>query len=154
MDWVNNPSFSNQVGLFPVLFFGSINERRQKIIDDLRAADIQTVTLVGYGSYRDKYIQRAKIVLNLHYYDSSIFEIFRVAHLLANEKCVVSESGKDESLEAPYRGAIEFSPYDGIVEKCRELLDNDTLRDRAEKGGFKAINSRSQKDILEKLLEK
>ncbi len=152
VEWVNNPSIGNAVPEFDVLFYGSINERRQKIIDALKAEGIQVVPLVGYGAYRDKYINRAKIVLNIHYYGSAIFEIFRVAHLLANQKCVVSESGKEYELEEPYMSAVGLVSYDQIVTECRELLADDELRETKAKVGFDSIKSRLQSDILKGLL--
>ena len=162
VDWVNNPSAGNAVGVYDVLFYGSINERRQKIIDDLRAAGIQVVTLVGYGAYRDKHIATARIVLNVHYYESGIFEIFRVAHLLANQKCVVSELGREPELEDPYRCNIKNTPmsycgvafayYENIVHMCKLLLENDKFREEVTKAGFEAIKSRPQADILRELV--
>ena len=81
-----------------VLFCGSMNERRMQIIQALKDSTLFDKPLViaqfvGYGAYRDKYIARSKIVLNMHYYTPGIFEIARVSYLLANKKCVVSEEG-------------------------------------------------------------
>jgi hypothetical protein len=58
-----------------------------------------------YGEERDALIARARIVLNVHYYESKVFEVVRVSYLLANRKCVLSESGSDIDLEAPSPGA-------------------------------------------------
>jgi len=152
VDWVNSPSLSAPVGVFDVIFYGSVNERRKKIIDDLRATGLNVVTLTGYGAYRDKYISRAKIVLNMHYYDSSIFEIFRVSHLLANAKCVVSEVGNDQVIEDLYLDGVAFTEYGKIVETCLELLSDDKKREEIADAGFKAIKTRPQSDILKGLV--
>ena len=142
----------NQAGVFDILFYGSINERRAKVIDALKATGKNVVNLVGYGAYRDKYISRAKIVLNMHYWDAAIFEIVRVSHLLANEKCVVSEYGKEPELEAPYWNGVAFSSYDKLVDTCLALLEDDELRTKMAKAGFDALRARKQAEFLKGLL--
>jgi hypothetical protein len=68
-----------------VLFYGSMNERRARVIAELRSMGLKAHAVFGvYGAARDELIARAKVVLNLHYYDSSIFELVRVSYLLAN----------------------------------------------------------------------
>jgi len=51
-----------------VLFYGSINERRKKIISELEKAGLKVKTLFGvYGRERDNWIARSKMVLNMHF---------------------------------------------------------------------------------------
>lgn len=145
------------VAPFDILFYGSMNDRRQKIINDLRAAGKSVVVVNGYGAYRDKYIQQATVVLNMHYYDTAIFEIVRVSHLLANQKCVVSEYGKDIKLENPYFTAngkvpVAFCTYEGLVEMCLKVLSNEILWKNVAREGFEVIKARLQVDILKELV--
>src|ERR1700677_226547 len=66
-----------------VLFYGSINERRSNAISAIQARGLNAQAVFGvYGAARDALIARAKVVLNLHYYDTSIFELVRVSYLL------------------------------------------------------------------------
>lgn len=105
-----------------VLFYGSMNERRDKIIQSLLNEGIEVYKAFNvYGKERDDLISRSKIVLNIHQHDAAIFEIFRCAHLMANSKCVVSEEGLDEELEELYPGMI-FCRQEELVELCGELL--------------------------------
>ena len=68
-----------------VLFYGSINDRRAKILDALKSSGLNVHASFGiYGKDRDDLIARSKLVLNLHYYDSEIFEVVRVFYLLSN----------------------------------------------------------------------
>ncbi len=94
-----------------VLFIGSLNRRRRAILSALVGRSIVHVFNL-YGPERDAVIARAKIVSNVHYYESKVFEIVRVSYLLANHKCVVSEVGQDDALETPFREGIRFVPYD------------------------------------------
>ncbi len=77
-----------------VLFYGAINERRKNVLEGLIARGLRIEFLSGvYREERDHYIARAKVILCMHYYDASIFEIVRVSYLLSNEKAVVAECG-------------------------------------------------------------
>lgn len=87
-----------------VLFYGSLNERRKMVLDSLREAGLNVVHLFGvYGEERDAHIARAKVVLNIHFYDTKTFETARVSYLLANKKAVVSEFGSNSLIAPPCR---------------------------------------------------
>ena len=108
-----------------VLFYGWINESRRAVLSALKLAGYRALWLVGeYGAERDAFVARSKIVLNLHYYERPAHEMFRVSHLLANRKCVVSEAGgADAELEAFASRATRLAKRDEIVDACRSLLD-------------------------------
>jgi hypothetical protein len=128
-----------------ILFYGTIKERRKKIIDELIARGLKVHVLFGiYGSNRDKFISRSKIVLNLHHYDSHIFEIVRVFYLLSNQKAVVGEVGNSTSIETRFLECIESSPYDELVETCIRLTRNNDERIALEKRSFEKFSSRPQ----------
>jgi hypothetical protein len=77
------------------LHFGSMNERRQKIIESIEAAGTKVHCVYNmWGRERDEMIARSKVVLNLHYYDLAIFEQVRVSYLLNNAVTVLSEDSK------------------------------------------------------------
>lgn len=149
-----------------VCFYGSTNERRTKIIDGLRqltlkAPDgqggifdkpITVASFIGYSGFRDKTIARSKIVLNLHYYDSAIFEIFRCALPFANKKCVISETGADIKLESHYYETGTFVPYEKLVETCHKFLLDDTRRNEAALQQFDIFREAKQTDILKRIL--
>ncbi len=126
MEW-NQPTVDEDID---VLHYGSMNARRREILDALHDAGVRVQHLFGiYGDTRDAWIARSKIVLNLHFYDRPIFEIFRVSHLLANRRCVVSEDGgQDPELEAFAGRATKLVPRDQIVSTCLELLRDDVAR--------------------------
>lgn len=126
-----------------VLFYGSVNPRRRRILDALDAKGLRVVRLFGvYGADRDAVIARSKIVLNLHFYERPVFEIFRVSHLLANRKCVVSEAGGcDAGLEAFAARATHLVPYEGVVDACRALVDNVNARYEVADRGHVAFRS-------------
>lgn len=107
-----------------VIFYGSINERRKKVLDEL-AARCHLRHLFGvYGDERDRLIARSKLVLNLHFYELQLFESVRVSYLLNNRRLVVSEASPD----CPYRGFPIMVAYDDLVETCTDLVADADLR--------------------------
>ena len=79
-----------------VLFYGSVNERRLKILNELRESGLVVEQRFGlYGAERDALISRSKIVINIHYYESKILEFVLISYLLADKVCLVSEPGLD-----------------------------------------------------------
>jgi O-methyltransferase/8-demethyl-8-(2,3-dimethoxy-alpha-L-rhamnosyl)tetracenomycin-C 4'-O-methyltransferase len=129
-----------------VLFYGSLNQRRNVILRALYAAGLKLHVSFGvYGLERDALISRAKVVLNMHAYETEIFEVVRVSYLLANGKAVVSETAPDiGTLEA----AVAACPYDQLVSTCIALVVNESERHGLEARGFRAFSTRSQAGIL------
>lgn len=136
-----------------VLIYGSMNPRRANIVDRLLALGLNVrIAFNVYGVARDNLIARSKIVLNVHYYEAAIFEIFRCSHLFANSICVVSETGRDIELETPYYAAAEFCTYNDIVDNCCRLLSAEAERRRIAQAGFDIFSSRSQTGIIKEFL--
>jgi hypothetical protein len=132
-----------------ILFYGCLNERRSFVIEQLKTfANVAAVTGV-YGEELFGLISRAKIVLNLHFYESSIFEAVRVSFLLANRKAVVSEVNANTDIPAHYAGSVCATPYDLIPEVCRELLANEPQRYYFEDMGHKIFAQSPQKSFLD-----
>lgn len=137
-----------------VLFIGSPNSRRDLLMKTLSRHFKTEYRHSVYGLERDDLIARAKIVLNVHYYENAPFEIFRCAHLMANSKCIISEFGADPDIERRYYKSIDFCNYDEIPSQCEELLGNATLRETYETGGFLQFSSYPQIDFLKPVLER
>jgi SAM-dependent methyltransferase len=136
-----------------VLFYGSLNPRRNQILNALKDAGIKVHAVFGiYGKDRDDLIARSKIVLNIHFYESKVFEIARVSYLLANSKAIVTESSGTE-MENGLSLAVLSLPYERLVEGCRSLLQNDTERRAFEARGFQWFSQRKESDILSNALQ-
>jgi hypothetical protein len=136
-----------------VVFVGSLNDRRRHVLDALaREGKSVRAGFNLYGGERDALIARAKLVLNLHFYESQVFEIVRVSYLLANRKCVVSETGHDSTLEGPLRDGVAFAPYDDLAETCLRLLEQPRERARLAARGFADFSALSQVPMLQRAL--
>lgn len=129
-----------------VLFYGSMNPRRATVIRGLIDTGLKVHAVFGaYGEARDRLIARSRIVLNLHFYEAAVFEIVRVSYLLANRACVVSETGGDRQLEAPFAQAVAFAEHDSLVRRCEELITDTATRDEIAQRGFDTFAAMPQR---------
>lgn len=136
-----------------VLFYGSMNERRKKIIDKLIDNGIKVKTLFGvYGKERDNWIERSKVVLNHHFYNSHIFEIVRVFYLLTNSIPVVGEVNDSTSIDDMCREGIYQSKYENLVEACIEIVKNHDLREKIQQKAFESISKYPQKEFTREIM--
>jgi len=124
-----------------VLFYGCINERRLKILNELTANGLRVKSLFGvYGADRDRWVERSHLVINIHYYESQIFEIVRVFYLITNSIPVVSEVNTSTSIDTIYQPAIATCDYLNIPKTTLLLIkDSDLLNN---------LKLKSQEEIL------
>ena len=132
-----------------VLFYGCMNPRRKKVLDALAAEGyIVQIAFGVYGTERDSIIRKAKLVLNIHYYDSHILEAVRVSYLMANSKAVVSECADDTEVYSHYRDGICLVVYDELVHACVDLLTDSAKRRELEKQALSAIKKITYTEVL------
>lgn len=136
-----------------VLFYGSLNERRQRLLAELRDAGLKVLSAFRiYGPARDELISRAKLVLNLHFYPEKLFEIVRVSYLLANRKAVVSEAAALAVGEADLAEALRFAPPEALADACVELAYDDEGRRALQMQGYAKFSARRLEDSLVSLV--
>jgi hypothetical protein len=132
-----------------VLFYGSMNDRRRTVLHSLQIAGLSVRHLFGvYGPERDRAIAEAKVVLNMHFFDSGIHELIRTSHLLANAKAVVCECNADTEIDEDMRGAMVAVPYAELAGACIALVGDEPHRRDAEQNGFSLFAQRSQSAML------
>ena len=137
-----------------VLFYGSINERRKDILEKLVAKGLTVKTLFGvYGRERDEWVERSKLVLNHHFYNSQIFEIVRVFYLLTNSVAVVGEVNESTSIGTMCREGIYAAKYDDLVAGCVELIKDDAVRQRIQVEALNSISKYPQKFFTQETLD-
>lgn len=76
-----------------LLFFGSINARRQAIFSRIEACGLSVSRFDHplYAEERDHFIRQSKAVFNCHFYESSRFEQARAFHTLSLATPLISE---------------------------------------------------------------
>jgi glycosyltransferase involved in cell wall biosynthesis len=122
-----------------VLFIGAVpkGSRRWKLLTKLQDMGYEVQNPLAYGRYRDDYLSRAKLVLNIHFFkdeekgDFEVFESIRVSYLLNNGVPVLSE----ESSHNPYP-YVKCVSYDNLIEETQKLLEDDWGREKYAKKCF------------------
>ncbi|HXZ40891.1 MAG TPA: hypothetical protein VEG68_09120 [Terriglobales bacterium] len=137
-----------------ILFYGSLNERRNQVLNSLKNSGVKVQTVFGvYGRDRDELIARSKLILNIHFYDAKVFEIVRVSYLLANSKAVVTECASHSSADEGLVNAVLACPYESLVDGCLSLLQHEEERRKLETRGFQWFSRRKESDILSNALQ-
>ena len=112
-----------------VLFYGTPSDRRSEIIRRLQAAGLSVETVAGaYAQELAPAIQRARIVLHVHFYDTGLFPISRLLAPIANEVPIVCEDSVFSSRSDWSPSGIVFAAYDQIVPACVKLIGSQDAR--------------------------
>lgn len=101
---------------YDVLFYGDVkNARRKAILEELgKYFKIRVVTEV-FGEKLYDEISRARIVLNLHYYDNAMLETTRLYEALSiGTAVIVSERSVDKKEEERLEGIVDFTDVGNI----------------------------------------
>ena len=108
-----------------LLFYGSLNERRISILKKLEQNGLLVkVSTNLYGEARDALLSESLAVLNLHYYESQIFQQIRCFYPLINNIPVISENYPDNSAPEIYTDAIFTPRSEDISSYILRLLSN------------------------------
>ncbi len=120
-----------------LLFFGSMNPRRQAFLRRIEACGVKVTGLTHalYGPERDRLVGQAKAVINCHFYATSRFEQARAFHCLSLGTPFVSERGPSTVVPDGFEDAVQW------------LRDDDELRryftqDFRSPAGFEAARAR------------
>ena len=106
-----------------VLFFGTPNPRRERIFEGLRAAGLTVEVVSGsYGWELTPAIQRARLVLHVHYYATRLFPVARMLQPVASGVPVVCETSVCAALNDWTGSGIVFADHEHLVQSCVELL--------------------------------
>ncbi len=138
-----------------VLFYGSLTERRRAALDALEQQGLAVETLFGvYGSERDAWVARSRLVLNFHQVSGAPFEAVRVAYLLANRCAVVAEGDPTQDEDArPWGEGLAWTTYDDVSATCQRLLADAPARQRLAEQGYQRMQQRSEARYLEQVLD-
>jgi hypothetical protein len=106
-----------------VLFYGTPNARRDLIFEQLRAAGLSVEIVSGaYAWELTPALQRARLVLHVHYYETRLFPIARMLQPVASAVPVVCETSLCPLLNDWSGSGIVFADYHRLAEACIDLL--------------------------------
>ena len=134
-----------------VLFYGSLNPKRKKIIEQLSKENINLVIQNNncWEQELDNLIFRSKIILNIHFYENPSLEMHRLSYLLTNQSFIISELTDEKLLIDQLSPGIIFSSYESIVETTLSWLKEDNQqRDKVANQGFNIFKNQSFESYL------
>lgn len=126
------------------LFYGSLNPRRDKIIQSVKGTPIFDI----YGKELDACIGSSRIILNCHYYETKLFEIVRCSYLLANKVFILSEPGLDLELEEPFKKGIAFHNAEDWPDAVAYYLQRPDIMEDIAQQGFEIFSNMKQVEYL------
>jgi hypothetical protein len=109
-----------------VVLYGTINERRRRWIRALRQAGVRLLVVTGvYGPrLRRLLVERARVVVNVHFYANALLEVHRLMECASLGVPVVSEAGinpEERAEHAAVLRAVRFVPVGNVFAMCRAL---------------------------------
>ncbi len=142
---------------YDLIFYGSMNDRRKEIIKKLRNRGLKIITVFGlYGPERDALLSKARAVLNLHFYESQIFQQIRAFYVLSNGIPVISENFPEASAPSIY-GEVIFTPgrepFEDFVLNLLTQNERFELKSKEKTSRFLASKDNTEFDqVLEKTI--
>lgn len=109
---------------YDVLFYGDAKncERRQKALSELKKHFRVKVCSEVFGEELYEEIKRAKVVVNIHYYEDALLETTRLYETLSLNTCVVvSERSKDTTEEERLENIVDFFGIDDIDDMVKRV---------------------------------
>lgn len=139
-----------------VLFYGFLNEYREKVITNLRRNGIQVYHVNGiYGEDLNVFIARSKIILNLNFFSGSDdkysgeWKMPRFIRPLANGILVISDrSGSPAEIAAWHGNGIIFVDTKILASTIRHFLVNTSEANKIAEKGKQLFQSQREEDIL------
>lgn len=117
---------------YEVVFYGDVNcERRRIFLEALQERFRVKVLSEVYGDELRNEISRAKVVVNIHYYEGALLETTRIWECLSLGRLLVSERSSDMDRHASLDGLVDFvevGDIAGMVERIAYWLSNESQR--------------------------
>lgn len=118
---------------YDVLFYGDAkNKRRQKYLKAIAGKSNLHVASEVFGEDLYAEMNKAKIVINVHYYENALLETARLYETLSVSNClIISEHSGDPREEAALEGIVDFvdvGDVQAMVDRIRYWLDHEEER--------------------------
>jgi hypothetical protein len=98
-----------------LLFYGTMNDRRKKILDSYKKHFKIVILTDVFGNELQEYLKKSKIVLNIHYYENALLETCRINEVLRYGCKIISENVNSNN-DNMYGNMILFTDFFEIEE--------------------------------------
>lgn len=138
-----------------VLFFGSLNARRHRLLDELRARGLHVVAHHSIpAEERSALLLRSKLMLNVSFLDTTrTVELPRLAVGFLARKAILTEIYDDSELRAELRQGLFGAPYEKLVDTAERLIAAPAERRERADLGHQLFTAKSQASFIQPALE-
>lgn len=123
---ISKPNILSKKRDIDVLFYGaSGSSRRDRYLAALSKQVNIRVENNLFGSHMIDLISRAKVVVNIHYFENALLETTRLSEALSHGAFIVSEQSVDQTHQTDFDGMVDFvAPNDveGFVRQVEKRL--------------------------------
>lgn len=127
---------------YDALFIGNMSDRRLKLLQRIKDTGINLLIPSKYVWEKDKIrlINESKVILNIHYDETNVFETLRIAESLGCGSFFLSENFEWYPLNKIAAGKdFIMAPYDDIPEVLSHYLSHEIMREKIAQAGYEAI---------------
>ena len=145
-----------------VLFYGSVNDRRYSILKSLHHT-LQPMGMVvklvqgHYGESLYPFIRRARVVLNIGFYEDTLLATYRLNEALVHKRVVLSEMSTNETdanmMQEYRRGGVMFIPpidrslnniYHALIQPLAKMLTNGRQYEAHQRMGERFVREKEE----------
>lgn len=118
---------------YDVLFYGApFSDHRQAFLQPIAERFNTKIVSEVFGDKLYEEMQKAKIIVNIHYYEDALLETTRLGEILSVcDTMVISESSNDPSEDARFSGLIDFVEIGNVqamLDRIAYWLEHDDER--------------------------
>lgn len=112
----------NQDPEYDVVFYGDANApRRKTFLDEIGKRFKLLVVSEVFGDALYHELSRAKVVVNIHYYENALLETTRIYECLSLGLNVISETSSDQNEHAALDEYVAFTPINDVETMCQAI---------------------------------
>jgi len=130
LSWFSNLKKFDVDKIYDVLFYGDLkNKRRLNFIKNLSKNFNVKIIANLYAPDLWQFLLKAKVVVNIHYYENALLETTRICECLSLGVTVVSEVGSDQEDYINQFEDVIFTPVGDVkamIKAIRVILDSPT----------------------------
>jgi len=132
-----------------ILFIGSINKRRKKILDILKAKGLNVYASDNVKSPQQlkKLILKSKIFLNIHYFGLREIEQVRINPNICTNCIILSEKSLYKSENIFFSKFIKLCKYGELVDEAQNIINNKKNFFKIKKNIYNNVNQNNEKAL-------
>lgn len=149
---------------YDVAFYGDPNcDRRKEFLQKIQDKFSVKIISESFGEALYNELKKAKIIVNIHYYENALLETTRLYECLSLGKLIISEQGSDQDNHGELEGLVDFtkiSDIDAMIERIQfwlnsedkynqRLLDINNLQNQTSKFDFYFYRFLLAQDLLD-----